>query len=81
MTVTWLFYHFFKLEVHILFGLESTVKTCHQKTRLLKSGCLVSYKWTKKIKHTPRFLISTLNKKVSILHAGFCQVQKSKNMT
>ena len=28
-------------------GEKHTVRTRHQETRLLKSGCPVSYKWTK----------------------------------
>ena len=48
-----------------------TVKTRHQETRLLKSGCRGSYQQTKIIKQAAQFLISCL-KKLSTLHAKFC---------
>ena len=38
----------------------NTVKTRHQETRLLKSGCPVSYDNTKEIKQAAQFLISSL---------------------
>ena len=37
-----------------------TVKTRHQETRLLKSGCAVSYEKTQKIKQATNFLKGSL---------------------